>query len=329
MRHLALIAGGACFILSFACASASRSPGLLSAIQQRLDELNPPPSYFETDPSTRQLALVYNKRYGELFSRLQTPKNVAVFNSGDVQALFQAAQSAAFYTVDPRYVRDMQLDLSELQKRGVASQLQYNLLYREFIDTRQFSEAQAIARTHPADSFERYGGLHPGEKIELVREKMAPVPDFHDATGPDLRTPTFLSLSSNGRELIRRSVRVDAPAQIIVTISPDCEFAQGGIQAIEADPTLRSIILNHTIWLIPPPATPTFESIARWNRSHPDVIMHLAYDMREWPMIDRWETPTFYFLRQGKLVGEVVGWHVDQVDGELRRIGLMKSAAGA
>lgn len=36
----------------------------------------------------------------------------------------------------------------------------------------------------------------------------------------------------------------------------------------------------------------------------------IAFSARreDWPFVDDWSSPTFYFLRQGKLVAKVTGW---------------------
>jgi hypothetical protein len=36
--------------------------------------------------------------------------------------------------------------------------------------------------------------------------------------------------------------------------------------------------------------------------------MTLVYNVNEWPMIDRWDTPVFYFFKRGRLVRQIVGW---------------------
>jgi len=55
--------------------------------------------------------------------------------------------------------------------------------------------------------------------------------------------------------------------------------------------------------------------------------MVLAYDYHEWPMIDRWYTPVFYFLRNGRLVSEVIGWpragRKTEIVAALQNVGLM------
>lgn len=54
--------------------------------------------------------------------------------------------------------------------------------------------------------------------------------------------------------------------------------------------------------------------------------MVFAYDLGEWPMIDDWATPIFYFLRDGRLVAKVIGWprggRVAGLETAIRDVGL-------
>ncbi|HTX59458.1 MAG TPA: hypothetical protein VMH02_07220, partial [Verrucomicrobiae bacterium] len=70
-----------------------------------------------------------------------------------------------------------------------------------------------------------------------------------------------------------------------------------------------------------------FAVVAAWNRRHPREPMTFAYAESEWPAIDRWELPVFYFFRDGKLAAEVVGWprggRKPQILRALQQIGLV------
>jgi hypothetical protein len=46
----------------------------------------------------------------------------------------------------------------------------------------------------------------------------------------------------------------------------------------------------------------------RWNHEHPAMQHTIAYRNDEWPMIDWWGTPTFYFIKDGAVIAKFVGW---------------------
>jgi hypothetical protein len=312
-------------VILFAPGTASKTYADQYSIEKRFDKFDRLQNqFFQGDPSTQKVARVFGETYKKLFSSLQTRTNIAKLDSADVGLLFRAAVLAQFYTDDSTYVRDMQLDLNELQKRGLASQTQYHELYDALIESRMFSDARALAHTHPLDSLERLNSPH---GVVFRRVTMARVPEFLDESDGGTTGPTDMVLSSDGGKLVRHHASIHAPAQIVVIISPECHFAKGGIGDIETDPALSRVFQNEALWLVPPMGSPGFDSIAQWNRKHPRQIMNLAYKIQEWPMFDRWETPTFYFLKYGKVVAEVVGWSgqrsMTEIRTALRQVGLL------
>jgi len=276
----------------------------------------------ERGSNQHAIAVATRRAYRELLSPFQTRSRLANLSAADITLLFRAASQVAANTEDARYVRDMQLDLNALRERGQASQPLYIELNEALIGSRMFSQARMLERAHPGTAVEVFHGSQ-GDRSERV--EMVSVPEFRDDTS-GRAGPTEMRVSANGRLLARRAIVANAPAQIIVVISPLCHFAQVGIRDIEGDPQLRAVFHDHAIWLVPPFVT-EFDAIAEWNSTHPDEPMALAYNFQDWSMLDEWDTPTFYFLRRGTVVGKVVGWPREgrklEIRFALKRIGLL------
>jgi len=261
------------------------------------------------DSSTRDVVAMFDRTYQSLFSPLQNRATLAMLKSSDIVDLFNTAWSTQFMTNEPRYIADMELDLRELERTGHASQLQFDNLYGAFVGSRMFVEARKLRASHGSAA-------------------MAPVPEFDDVSSKGRAGPTEIVVSADGRRLTRRDLHLESPAEIVVVVSPLCHFAQHGLSDIASDSKIGQAFSQHATWLVPPDdgSTPVAE-VARWNREHPREAMVLAYDYREWPMIDRWETPVFYFLRNGKVVSEVIGWprggQKPEIIAALRQAGLM------
>jgi hypothetical protein len=226
--------------------------------------------------------------YRAAFSAAQQPNAIRKLTGNDVSVLYRAARTGWGYAVDPRYVRDMTLDLNELQRRGLASQAQFEDMYEALVASRKFADARTLARRHPS----RF---------------MPPVPEFRDASGGGKTGPTELVLSRNGRELVRRDVDLGQGGRIVVVASPLCHFCVLAVQALERDPALRDAFAGHAVWLVSPDGT-SFAAIREWNHAHPREAMVLAYNVREWPMLAEWAEPTFYFFKRHKVVAELDGW---------------------
>jgi hypothetical protein len=157
------------------------------------------------------------------------------------------------------------------------------------VKTRMLDEARAFAKDHPRVT---------PPTIPPVREA-APLPSDR---------PTELAMNAHTHELVRRSVDVHLPAQVIAVTSPMCHFSQDAMHAIERDPVLDRVLGTHTIWLAPQDVPLDVKRFETWNRDHPGKAATWAFRRDEWPMIDAWGTPTFYFLQHGQVRAKVIGW---------------------
>lgn len=89
---------------------------------------------------------------------------------------------------------------------------------------------------------------------------------------------------------------------------PQCHFSRDAAAAIEADSRLSAIFASHAHWLMPQDGRMRPRSVASWNATHPVARMNYIYRQSDWATIDTWSTPTFYFFRDGRQVGKLVGW---------------------
>ena len=51
-----------------------------------------------------------------------------------------------------------------------------------------------------------------------------------------------------------------------------------------------------------------YDVLEAWNTAHTDQSIVLARHKADWPMIDSWETPSFYLLHDGQEVAQFSGW---------------------
>jgi hypothetical protein len=251
----------------------------------------------DSDPPTDTVAAKVGERYRTLFAPYQTTATVAKLGNDDLALLFRAAHMAFFYSVAPSALDDMRLDLTELHRRGIAREADDARVYASLIQIRYFGEARAFARLHP-------------------RSPAEAVPDVADDSTH--RGPSALYVHAGGSQLERRSVDLRT-GRILVVSSPLCHFSQRAIRSIESDRALRPLFHNHAVWLVPADQSTPFTTVARWNHLHPHETMAVAYRREEWPMVDRWETPVFYFLRDGRVVSKVIGWPVAGRKAEIKR----------
>lgn len=257
----------------------------------------------------RARAAAVGRAYDHAFASDVSTERLAVMRAHDLELVYRAAHMAAFHTLDERHIRDMQAALGALQHRALATAEHYAKLHRVLIEARRLPEASAFAAKHPALDLE-------------------PIPVLHEA--PDIQpgSPTEWVVDPHNDELLRRSVELKRPAQVLVVSHPLCHPSSRAMRDILADPVLSSLFRAHAKWLAPQADSLNIAQIQRWNRDHPGQETTLAYQRDEWPMIDRWSTPTFYFFEHGVVRYKVEGWPKAGRRAELlaglRRIGLVE-----
>lgn len=255
-----------------------------SEVEQRYDEL----ILRKTDtsmPDAEHFALA-GQRYDRLFGSYQTPGRLRSLNHTDLRLLRRAVENAVFYVPSPTHVVQLQMDLAEMQRRGMVEDKDYARLHQALIASRDFDTASALVRSHP------------GMGVDAV-------PAFRDPVSLPREQPTALTMNAQDGTMARQAFDLSTPLRIVVVAS--CHFSQDAARAIEADAQLRPIFASDAIWLAS--QNEYFSSVTDWNREFPDQPIHIAWQDNEWSMLDSWAMPTFYVFRHGHLVKKFSGWY--------------------
>jgi hypothetical protein len=225
--------------------------------------------------------------YEKIIRPVQAGRVLQVLTKEDVDYLFRSAYVAAFYTFDKKYVDDMSLDFSELEKRGAASERHFKDLYETMVRTRLFVRARDFGQQHtfPHDA------LPISEPSRFVGEG-----------------PSVLTLNIRGDQWQRNAIILPDGPQIIVIGHPQCHFSQQATAYIENDKELFNIFKKHSKWIMPQDGNLKPRLVAQWNASHVGLPMSYIYLQKEFTKIDAWSTPNFYFFVNGELVGHISGW---------------------
>lgn len=243
--------------------------------------------------------------YDRLFADYQNKRSLDSISDSDLSLMYRAAIIAESYARRANYRAHMALDLEELQARGIATRFDYQQAFAALVAAREFSEARKLRSQHMDVGLE-------------------PVPVYEEAPGIEDGIPTVLLVRSEDEGLLRRPVEMEG-GRVVVVAHPLCHFSRNAAAAIRADPELGAAFEN-AVWLAPPDRHLYIDVFQQWNREHPDQDMAIAFEHDEWPMIDYWGTPTFYFLEDGKVSARVTGWppdgHVEELKAGLEKIGL-------
>jgi hypothetical protein len=224
----------------------------------------------------------YEKLFGSRLTRLND------LTSGDLDLVLRAAETAGTYAPEERYARDMVTILDELSRRGDARKVHYTATYRMLVAVRDLAGARRVAAKYPGGQF---------EALPAVRAELEP------AKGPSVWAP-----GEDPNEVVQRRVDVDAGPRIVVVSHPLCHFSRNAMSAIAADDTLAPLFRSHATWIAPQNGRLNLPVLQRWNREHRGFEVALAVRQSEWTFVDYWNTPTFYFLKDGAVMQKVIGW---------------------
>ena len=220
-----------------------------------------------------------------------------VLADADLELVFRAANVASFYTLSDDHLSVMQTAFDVLGKRGLVVRRIFTDMYGATIAARRFENARELARAYE----------------QWIVE---PAPELDGE--PD-GAVTALEIKEAG-VLNRLSLGVQNGARIVVISHPLCHFSQRAVEAIESDIEL-SKALEGAVWMTPVDRSLHLDVLKDWNTKHPDRKMVIAYSWKAWPQLKSWATPTFYFLKDNKVIDVVEGWPE-----EGRKSGILRGA---
>lgn len=244
-------------------------------------------------PRLRAARDVYEKDLGK-FARAATVDGLAV---DDLRLLYRAASAMTLMTHDDRYLATSEHAFDELERRKRACAFDSGTQYRLLVALRRFDAARSFAKHHPTQSFEALPTLS------------------RDPNCCDAASPKLLSIKAHGE--LQMAAATLKSATIVVVGHPLCHFSQNAIRDIEADGALADALKRYWIWVAPQDGLLASDAFEQWNRSHPSAPMSIVYRQSEWPMPGIWETPTFYFVKNGSIAAQIHGW---PKEGHLREL---------
>ena len=235
-------------------------------------------------------------RYRELLVPLD-PQDLA---DRDMDALLVASMTAAGLANDRAIAKHALAIFDEMAKRSLLIERRYGDMQQLYVNLRDFEAARAF---HAA-----FGDEH----------VLNPVPDVLPAAGFDPARRSVLVPVGMGA-LQARNFDATQDDFVLVVADPLCHFTQDAANAIGLDPDLHAYFANHSRWVAPYGVRLETRLVDAWNARFPAFPMVLVDDIRTWPDIDYWGTPTFYVFVQGQVVETIRGWPGEGRADELKR----------
>jgi hypothetical protein len=236
----------------------------------------------------RRLLSRYRARFPSLRADL-----LDAWPESELRSLLRVVAMIGFYNPAAPVGDDMRMIVDNMEKRGIA---------------------------RPEDRARYLQFLVAARRFDLARryDPAYPLPALDDGLASRLGMRGVLVPSEDGASLSPEAFPAE-DVEVIVVSSPLCAFSRGAAASIAKDPELRNALARYGRWIMPVEGDLHTESVRRWNAEHGDMRMAYAYTEDRWPFVESWETPTFYFLRGGKVVAMHSGWRSGEDAAILRR----------
>ncbi|MGN6112619.1 MAG: hypothetical protein ACTHOC_06385 [Luteimonas sp.] len=247
-------------------------------------------------------------RFDTLVAPLADPARFDGLPERELVYLLRSFSVATFGQVEPEDADRLRALVTAMERRGLARAPDFRLAYDRLLSARRFDAARAFADAHPD------AGL-------------PATPRFADPGG-NAPAISFWRPDADGTTLVRTAFDA-APLQLVVTAG--CHISEDAAGDITSDPLLGPVFAAHAHWMMQSPGTEDQAAVRDWNQRFPGAQARQIYDRGEWTMLPPgWSMPTFYVVRDGRVIDELVGWkrggdRRDALVAMLRRHGLLPS----
>ena len=231
------------------------------------------------------------RRYQQLFANRLNPSMLSAEPSGNLVALFDAASLAANDNPASSATDDMLRLHHELTARTIDTRrmLDDAMLYA-LLAAHRFAKAQAFAAMRP------------------YLAEMA-IPQVVDSLGPAFAGRSAFAYDAKHNTLTRVAMPSRPGTELVMVVGAGCHNSANALQALQADPELQGRLRQvHLVLVTAPNAPIETRLISEWNAANPSMPIHAPYSAAQWKGIDVTGIPSFYLLRNGKVVDQHTGW---------------------
>lgn len=262
-----------------------------------------------TQKRSEIVANAFDRHFGGYTSR-----ELSNLSDSDIGLYFRAAELVLSNSLRKQDLERLEVAFSEILRRGVGSERMVHGMRSAYISMRMFDQARELTRRHG---------------LRLVEDD----PSYLNNVPAEFQGPTMLEISPAAPQLTRTPFVPPTGGHIVVVAHPLCHFSQRAMVAINGDATLETLFEERATLLAPVDGNLNLDVLESWNSTFPALEVALAYARDEWPRIDYWGTPTFYFFGEGGTVEKIVGWppegKLEELRAAARRVGIVADEPSA
>lgn len=236
--------------------------------------------------------------FSRLFAADVTPEQLRAMSDVELTAHSEAIESAAFYSRKVANLTPLALVLDEFTRRSKATFKMQEYFYGMLIATRQFDRAAKFKLANPTLALPAFPSIQANLNVKIG-------------------APSEWVVHPTKQEITQQAVDLGGAWKMVVIAHPNCHFCPNAARDIFADPALKKRLTGHTKWVTPQDLDLKVEALQDWNNKFPEAQISFVHVAADWPLPSFSSTPTFYFLKDGKLVTKFSGWPKEGFKAEL------------
>lgn len=237
---------------------------------------------------SREQSLAQQFSWGNKFSDEEiSPDSLKTYSTETLKVLLESLNNLSFYSrgAQPHLARQ-EFVFEELLKRKSTTSGDVQDVYQRYLAARLFDKAKAFKGRFP-------------------NEALWDVPAIIESHGADGSLHRVYDISSDSRTATVRHIPLASSQKILIAAINSCPVTAEALKHIESDDFFLQTLQAHGMIL-----TIRFEpgGVAYRNSITTAARTYIAYSEADWPGIDFSRSPTFYFLKDGKIIHQFTGW---------------------
>ena len=232
-----------------------------------------------------EVVRVYFKSKGCVeFSRL---------DAADARALLLITHTYAILTGDKRLIREADKLFASITEDGRATDDILRYRHQFLMTTRRFRDATAFAARHD----------------------LGTTPEIIDLRTRDVGGRSLIrAVASPNPVLYLEQVELSGFTGVVAVMSATCGFSQKATAEIGSDPRVAQRFSDSALLITNNSGNYSYRDMKSGNIA--DNIRYV-WDVKEWPEVVTWLTPSFYAFENGELVSRTTGWPANEIAGRL------------
>jgi hypothetical protein len=258
--------------------------------------------------STRERSVLTTKAFSDAGLE-EIGTKLEKLSTQDLSQLFEAQSMRFAYSNDRVHLQALAASFTALVNQNKVERKHVRTMHKQYIKGRRFESADQLKK-----QFQDYG--------------LEDLPDIEvNANIPEGATALWVT-SDDKKQLSRLAMAYSPDWEIIIISHPLCHFSRNALEYIKRDKELMEVIKNKIRLIAPQDASLNFDVLQKWNVNNPSLRIHLVDQLAAYEVFEDWDTPTFYFMRAGKLMHKFSGWPREgnrvELDIGLQKIGAKK-----